>query len=110
MEYSLTYFQATLGNFAFDDREWKLEPLSYWIYGSRAVGVGLEVWLKTNNKADGEQVTEPVALDLNGLADFGAAPQVSGRTLGAGWYVYETADFSILRNPVLDGSRTRLHL
>ena len=94
---SLTYFQATWV-FAFDDREWKLEPLNVG-YMDRSGGAGLDVWLKPITNPDGEQVTEPVALDEKGLADFGATPQVSGRTLGAGWYVYETADFSYFGTP-----------
>ena len=94
---SLTYFQATWA-FAFDEREWKLEPLNVG-YMDRSGGAGLDVWLKPITTPDGEQVTEPVALDENGLADFGATPQVSGRTLGAGWYVYQTADFSYFGTP-----------
>ena len=94
---NLTYFVATWV-FAFDEREWKLEPLNVG-YMDRSGGEGLEVFLKPITNPDGEQVTEPVALDENGLANLDATPQVSGRTLGDGWYVYETTDFSYFGTP-----------
>ena len=94
---SLTYYQSTWV-FAFDDRQWKLEPLNVG-YMDRSGGAGLDVWLKPITTPDGEAVTEPVALDANGLADFDNQPPISGRTLGEGWYVYKTVDFSYFGTP-----------
>jgi hypothetical protein len=95
---SLTYFQATWV-FAFDDRQWKLEPLNVG-YMDRSGGAGLDVFLKPIVNEDGDPVTEPVPLDENGLADLSGTPApVSGRVLGAGWYVYDQTDFSYFGTP-----------
>ena len=94
---NLTYFSATWV-FAYDERQWKLEPLNVG-YMDRSGGEGLIVTLAPIMTPDGEQVTEPVALDDQGLADFDNPPKVSGRTLGEGWYVYSTENLSYFGTP-----------
>ena len=94
---NLTYFSATWV-FAYDERQWKLEPLNVG-YMDLSGGQGLIVTLAPILTPDGEQVTEPVALDEQGLADFDNPPKVSGRTLGEGWYVYSLEDLSYFGVP-----------
>lgn len=94
---NITYFQATWV-FAFDAREWKLDPLNIG-YMDKSGGEGLISTLAPIKTPDGEPVTEPVALDSMGIADFENDPQISGRILGEGWYVYETEDFSYFGTP-----------
>ena len=94
---NITYFQASW-TFAFDDRQWKLEPLNVG-YMDKSGGEGLISTLKPIVTPDGEPVTEPVALDEDGLADFSNPPQVSGRELGSGWYVYDAIDLSYFGTP-----------
>ena len=95
---STTYYSATW-TFAYDERQWKLEPLNVGYMELIDGGLAGDSYLKPITNPDGDAVTEPVALDAAGRAAFNTKPVVSGRTLGEGWYVYSKADFSYFGTP-----------
>ena len=95
---SLTYYSGTW-TFAYDERQWKLEPLNIGYMELIDGGLAGDSYLKPITNPDGDAVTEPVALDAAGRAAFNTKPVVSGRTLGEGWYVYSGTDFSYFGTP-----------
>ena len=95
---NLTYYSA-VWTFAYDEREWKLEPLNIGYMELVDGGLAGDSYLKPITTPDGEAVTEPVALNERGQAAFNTKPIISGRTLGQGWYVYSGADFSYFGTP-----------